>query len=79
MPEGWSGKHEHKAKGNDKAIQDLKTEFNKTIEALKRIQPEMNTEMKSPITQVENSRESLISWMKQAEARDQDLKIKLRI
>lgn len=62
-----------------KAIQDLKREFNKKTETLKRTQPEMKTELKNPITQVENSRESLISWMKQAENRDQDLKIKLRI
>lgn len=62
-----------------KAIQDLKREFNKKTEILKRTQPEMKTELKNSITQVENSRESLISWMKQAENRDQDLKIKLRL
>lgn len=62
-----------------KAIQDLKREFNKKTEIFKRTQPEMKTELKNSITQVENSRESLISWMKQAENRDQDLKIKLRL
>lgn len=44
-----------------KAIQDLKREFNKKTEIFKRTQPEMKTELKNSITQVENSRESLIS------------------
>jgi hypothetical protein len=41
-----------------KAIQDLKTEFNKEIQTLKRTQAEYNTELKNPITQLENSNKS---------------------
>ena len=37
-----------------KTIQDLKTEFNREIEILKRIQAEMKIKLKNPITHLEN-------------------------
>lgn len=51
----------------EKAIQDLRPESNKDIETLKRNKTEMKMELKSPVNQVENSRESLTSGMKQTE------------
>lgn len=37
--------------------QDLRMEFNKEIETLKRAQAEMKMDLKNPITQLENSKE----------------------
>lgn len=40
-------------------IQDLRIEFNKEIETLKKTHAEMKNKLKNPITQPENSKESL--------------------
>lgn len=48
-------------------MQDLKTECSKKTETLKGTQAKMNMELKTPITQLKTSRESLKSTMNQAE------------
>ena len=42
-----------------KTIQDLRTEFNTEIETLMRTQVERKMELKNPVTELENSKESL--------------------
>lgn len=53
--------------GMTKTIQDPKTQFNKQVETLKRSQGEMKMELKSSITQLEHSRESLTGRMDESE------------
>lgn len=48
--------------GMTKTIQDPKTQFNKQVETMKRSQCEMKMELKSSITQLEHSRESLTGY-----------------
>lgn len=52
-----------------KTIQGLKTEFNKEMQTLKKIKARMKMELRNPIIQLEDSRESLTSIMNQTEAR----------
>lgn len=51
-------------------MQDLKTEFSKEVDTLKRTHNEMKIELKNQITELENSQESLISRMSQSEDRN---------
>jgi hypothetical protein len=41
-----------------KAVHDLRTEFNKEIETIKRTPAEMKLKLKTPITVLKNSRDS---------------------
>lgn len=60
--------HKYETNGDDKNIfQDLRMEFKKQVETLKRTQLEMKSKVKSPITQIENSKESLPNGVNQPE------------
>ena len=57
----------------------MRPEFNKDIEALKRNQTEMKMELKSPVNQLENSRESPTSRMNKTDDRTSGLKDKIEV
>jgi hypothetical protein len=59
-----------------KMIQDLRIEFNKEREMLKRTQAEIKMKLKKLVTQLEHCKESLVSRMK---TEYQDSKIKQKI
>lgn len=58
-----------------KTIKDLKTQFKKDIEILKRTQAEMKIEWEKCNTHLENSKENLTSRRGQVEESFQDSKI----
>lgn len=77
MPEGYIRKHNIELMEIIKTIQDLRIKFNKEIKTLKKIQVEMEMELKRPITHLENSNERLTSRLNQAESRISDFKDKV--
>lgn len=60
-----------------KIIWHLRREFNKEIKTLKRTQPEVQTELENPVTQLDNAKESLAGTMNQAGDRVSELEDKV--
>ena len=54
---------QHRMKEMIEPIQDLKAEFNKKVETLKRTQSGMRSEQKNTITKLENSKHGLTNRM----------------